>query len=148
MKYRVYDGQIVAVLTEGDDIHGCIGEICRREGVRMGAVIGIGGVSRLKVGVWNFAKDAYDTLEKSGVSMELTSLTGNICLSDGEVSAHLHATAVDDSFSAFGGHLIEGVAGIVVELYIYPGKGEIHRTPYKSWRFMDLDDALPREAPR
>ncbi len=148
MKYRVYDGQIVAVLTEGDDIHGCIGEICRREGVRMGAVIGIGGVSRLKVGVWNFAKDAYDTLEKSGVSMELTSLTGNICLSDGEVSAHLHATAVDDSFSAFGGHLIEGVAGIVVELYIYPGKGEIHRTPYKSWRFMDLDDALPRETPR
>ncbi len=139
MKYRVYDGQIVAVLTDGDDIHGCIGEICRREGVRMGAVIGIGGVSRLKLGVWNFAKDAYDTLEKSGESMELTGLTGNICMSDGEVSAHLHATAVDHSFNAFGGHLIEGTAGIVVELYIYPGKGEINRMPYRSWRFMELD---------
>ena len=142
MKYRVYDGQIVAVLTDGDDIHGCIGQICHREGVRMGAVIGIGGVSRLKVGVWNHARDAYDTLEKAGASMELTSLTGNICrLPDGEVSAHLHATAVDDSFNAFGGHLIEGVAGIVVELYIYPGKGEINRIPYRSWRFMDLDGA-------
>ena len=148
MEYRVFDGQIVAMLTEGDDIHGCIGEICRREGVRMGAVIGIGAASRLKVGVWNFAKDAYDTLEKSGVSMELTSLTGNICLSDGEVSAHLHAAAADAGFNVVGGHLIQGTAGIVVELYIYPGKGEIRRTPYKSWRFMDLDDALPREAPR
>ncbi|MBR6889877.1 MAG: DNA-binding protein [Clostridia bacterium] len=139
MKYRVFDGQIVAVLTEGDDIHGCIGEICRRENVRMGAVLGIGAASRLKVGVWNFAKDAYDTLEKSGESMELTSLTGNICMSDGEVSAHLHATAVDASFTAFGGHLIEGTAGIVVELYIYPGQGEINRVPYRSWRFMELE---------
>ena len=147
MKYRVFDDQIVATLSEGDDIHGCICQICRREGVRMGCVVGIGGVSRLQLGVWNHARNAYDTLVREGGHLELTSLTGNICLSDGEVSAHLHATAVDDSFTAFGGHLIEGVAGIVVELYIYPGKGEIRRTPYKSWRFMDLDDALPREAP-
>ena len=35
MEYRVFDGQIVAMLTEGDDIHGSIQEICRREGVRM-----------------------------------------------------------------------------------------------------------------
>ena len=139
MKYRVFDREIVAVLTEGDDIHGCIGEICRREGVRMGCVVGIGAASRLKVGVWNFAKDAYDTLERAGASMEVTSLTGNICTADGQVSAHLHVTAVDDTFRAFGGHLIEGAAGIVIELYIYPGEGEICRVPYKSWRFMEME---------
>lgn len=138
MRYRVFDGQIVATLTEGDDILGCIGEICRREGVRMGAVSGIGGVSRLVLGVWDFARDAYATLVKEGAHMELTSLTGNICTADGAPSLHLHATAVDGSFNAFGGHLIEGTAGIVVELYIYPCPGEIRRMPHGHWRFMQL----------
>jgi predicted DNA-binding protein with PD1-like motif len=140
MEYRVFDGQIVAMLTEGDDIHGCIEEICRREGVDMGCVVGIGGASMLKLGVWNHERDAYDTLEKRG-SLELTSLTGNICATEGEVSVHLHAAAADDSFRVFGGHLIQGTAGIVVELYIYPGPGTIPRVPYRNWHFMDLKGA-------
>lgn len=137
MKYRAFDGQIVASLTEGEDIHGCIVEICRREGVGMGRVAGIGGASRLVLGVWNHSKNAYDTLEKRG-AMELTSLAGNICTADGEVSVHLHAAAADDSFRVFGGHLIQGTAGIVVELYIYPGPEPIERAPHGPWRFMEL----------
>ncbi len=140
MEYRVFDGQIVAMLTEGDDIHGSIQEICRREGVRMGCVVGFGGASMLKLGVWNHERDAYDTLEKRG-TMELTSLIGNICTAEGGISVHLHAAAADDSFAVFGGHLVQGTAGIVVELYIYPGPGEIPRVPYRSWRFMDLKSA-------
>ena len=140
MEYRVFDGQIVAMLTEGDDIHGCIVQICRREGVRMGCVVGFGGASALKLGVWNHERDAYDTLEKRG-TLELTSLTGNICASEDGISVHLHAAAADAGFNVVGGHLIQGTAGIVVELYIYPGPGEIPRVPHGSWKFMDLKHA-------
>jgi len=49
---------------------------------------------------------------------ELLSLTGNICLQDGEYLLHLHAVLGDENKQVVGGHLIKGTVEITNEIIL------------------------------
>jgi predicted DNA-binding protein with PD1-like motif len=138
MKYKKFEKEIVLVLETGDNIHAAIHQVCQTENIGMGSIIGFGGIQSIRVGIWNNEEGRYDEMERSGDSMELLSLTGNITWKDGEPSAHIHVAAADHHFQVFGGHLIDGVVQNLMELYLYPGTDRIERIPHGSWFFMDI----------
>jgi hypothetical protein len=140
MQYKRFENEVVMILTSGDDIAKSICEVCEKENIKMGTITGFGGLKKIKVGIWNNEKGAYNTLEKENISMELTNLTGNISTLDGKLNTHMHATFCDDAFHTYGGHVLEGECQNLIELYIYPGKDEIKRKKVQSWYFMDLDE--------
>ena len=62
----------------------------------------------------------------------------NISRKDGAPNLHIHVTASDDSFNAFGGHLDRGIVQNMLEVYVYPYPETIERKPYQYWFFMDI----------
>lgn len=138
MRYKKFADTIVVRLETGDDIHCSLREICKNENVTMGTLTGFGGINYIKVGIWNNQKNDYDYMVVNDRSMELTNLTGNITMLNGESNTHIHVTAADNTFRVFGGHLVEGIVQNLMEIYIYSGEGRIDRVPIKKWNFMDI----------
>lgn len=138
MQYKRFEDMIVVRLETGEDMHGSVRDICEREHIMMGTVTGFGGVSRLKLGIWNQLKNDYDTLLVENRDMELLNVTGNLSMLDGKAHTHFHVTASDSEFHVFGGHLIEGTVNNLMELMLQAGPGRIDRIPVGNWFFMDL----------
>lgn len=140
MKAKRIGEMLVIRLETGEDLMGSLREICTGEGVMMGVISGFGGVSRLKVGIWNQAREDYDTLLVEDRDMELLNATGNLSMLNGAVHPHIHVTAADTNFQVFGGHLLEATVNNLMELTVMTGSGRIDRMAVGKWFFMDLDD--------
>jgi len=57
--------------------------------------------------------------------MEITKLTGNVSLKDGQPMVHAHITLADEQGQAFGGHLAEGTRIFACEVIIEAYAGDI-----------------------
>ena len=138
MKYRKFDDHIVAIMETGESITEGLLELCEKEQIGHGVVTGIGGTKYLRLCVWDRFENCYKYTVKDQGSMEILSLKGNISSLNGKPNLHLHVTASDDSFNAFGGHLDQGIVQNMLEVYVYPYAETIERKPYQYWFFMDI----------
>ncbi|MBR5284271.1 MAG: DNA-binding protein [Clostridia bacterium] len=138
MRYKKFEDHIVAIMETGESIIDGLTELCEKEQIGHGMVTGIGGTKYLRLGVWDRFENCYKYIEKDRGSMEILSLKGNISRKDGAPNLHLHVTASDDSFNAFGGHLDRGIVQNMLEVYVYPYPEAIERKPYQYWFFMDI----------
>ena len=111
-------------LEKGTEIVGEIKEICMRKGIKSAYVSAIGAVSSAGIGFYDYGKKTYDVI-KFDRALELTNLTGNVSLVDGEVFLHAHATFSDDKGNAKGGHLMSATVFPTCEVfYLPPGKAD------------------------
>lgn len=126
MKEKVIGNTIVLRLEIGEDIVGCIKDVCERRKITAAHISGIGALKRAVVGVFNMETKEYKS-NKYNEFTELTNLCGNASVMNKETYIHLHATLASENGNAFGGHLNEGIIGATAEIFITVLDGVIER---------------------
>ncbi|HPD21396.1 MAG: PPC domain-containing DNA-binding protein [Desulfomonilia bacterium] len=113
---------IMGRLRHGADLLEEITAICREHGIRLGRIEAIGAVKKASIGFYDQQTRtyAYLTLVKA---MEITKLSGNVSIKDGEVFVHAHITLADDTGRAYGGHLAPGTIVFACECIIEAFEG-------------------------
>lgn len=126
MDYKRYGSKLLIRLDPGEEVIASVGEVCKKEAVRLGVVSGIGAVGKATVGLFKPDSKEYfsTTMEKP---FEITNLAGNVSEMNGELYLHLHITLADSEHNAFGGHLNEAVVSATAEIWIDIVEGEVDR---------------------
>ncbi len=114
-------------LNVGDEIVRGLLEASKELGVKGGIVVGIGGVDRARVAVFNPETGEYETTTLEGFH-EVASLLGNISLRDGEPYAHVHVT-LSNGERTMAGHLVEAYVQGTLEAAILELDRPLTRTP-------------------
>jgi predicted DNA-binding protein with PD1-like motif len=104
-------------LERGDDILAGLTDFCRRNGVEVGQIEGLGAIERGGVGYYDHEGRIYhETRFDQG--MEIASLVGNISRKDDEIFLHCHVTLADSEGRCFGGHLLKGNVALACEFTV------------------------------
>jgi predicted DNA-binding protein with PD1-like motif len=115
--------RFIGKLTHGSDLLEELTEICNKEKIPLGRIEGLGAVQKARLAYYDQGKREYQffTLDKC---LEITKLTGNISLKDGEPMVHAHLTLADDKGKAYGGHLAQGTIVFACEAIFEVFEGE------------------------
>jgi len=110
-------------LESGDDILQSIRQFATAKRLSAGLLEGIGSLSRVKLGHYDFKtrKYSYETFEDD---LEILNLSGNIASMNRQPLPHVHVTLGRRDFSVIGGHMDEGSSANMVEVGIrkLPGR--------------------------
>lgn len=104
-------------LKHGADLLEEITGICKKENIRLGRVEALGAVSKARLAYYDQDNHEYRFFELDQ-HLEITNLTGNISIKDGEPMVHAHVTLADEKGKAYGGHLAPGTIVFACELVI------------------------------
>lgn len=94
-------------LRYGCDLLEELTKIAAERDIRLGRVEGIGAVQKARIGFYDQETRIYQYRDFDQ-PMEITSLTGNISLKDGQPFVHAHISLADISGKTSGGHLAAG----------------------------------------
>lgn len=115
---KVKQGELLmGRLGHGADLLEEITGICRQHHIRIGRIEAIGAVKKACIGFYNQETRAYEYLTFDR-EMEMTKLSGNISLKDGQIFVHAHVTLADENGMAYGGHLAPGTIVFACECII------------------------------
>jgi len=119
-----FDGQRVLMgrLERGDDLAEGLAAFCAAEGVRAGALSGIGALEQGALGYYDQAAGRYQSRTLSG-GLEIASLVGNVSLKDGQPFVHAHLVLADTQLTCHGGHLMPGCTVFACEFTIWAFDG-------------------------
>lgn len=92
MEYRKFGETWYVRMDKGDEIIGCILELCRKESIASAVFSGIGGCSAAEIQTFIPETGAFETEKLTGM-LELVSMNGNI-VSDEEGLRYHHTHAV------------------------------------------------------
>ena len=110
-------------LESGDDILQSIRQFATAKRLSAGLLEGIGSLSKVKLGHYDFQtrKYSYETFEDD---LEILNLSGNIAIMNRQPLPHVHVTLGRRDFSVIGGHMDEGSSANMVEIGMWklPGK--------------------------
>ena len=91
MDYRKFDKTYYIRADKGDEVIGCILEVCKKENIKSAIYSGIGGCSSAEIQTFIPETGTFDTREISGM-LELVSLNGSITTDENkELYHHTHA---------------------------------------------------------
>jgi predicted DNA-binding protein with PD1-like motif len=113
---RVVEGNMAVIkLSDGEDFFSSLRRELESLKVDSGLVLsGIGMMREVKLGYFEGEGEYGETTE--GGPLELTSMQGNIALSEGDLVFHLHVTGALPDGSVRGGHLLSGIVHVVNEI--------------------------------
>jgi uncharacterized protein len=94
-------------LRHGGDLLDELTDICRQRNIRLGRINAIGAVRKACIGFYDQEKREYGYINIDE-PLEITNLTGNVSIKDGNPFVHAHVTLADSTGRAFGGHLARG----------------------------------------
>lgn len=115
-------------LRHGADLLDELTTLCRENNVSLGRVQAIGAVQKARLAYYDQLTRIYEFFDLDQ-ALEITMLTGNISLKDGEPMVHVHVTLSDKDGNAFGGHLAQGTVIFACEYIIEGFDGpEFNRT--------------------
>ncbi|MCF7912899.1 MAG: DNA-binding protein [Candidatus Cloacimonetes bacterium] len=126
MKSKRIDGAVFVRLEPGEDIIEQLREVISIYEIRLGKVSGIGACDQVTIGNFDVKAQDYHKETLQG-SFEITGLTGNVSVMNGEPYLHLHITLGDGELRVFGGHLNYGRISATAEIVIDVYDGEIDR---------------------
>ena len=107
-RYMKVPSGYLMVLRQGDNVLQQLEQFAKEEGIPSANFTGMGFVDAT-FGFFDFKTKKYNPKEFKGV--ELASLQGTIAWKSKEISIHAHGVVTDQSFQAFGGHLLQAVVG-------------------------------------
>lgn len=113
-------------LDKGEELIQCLNSFSIEKGVRSGFLTGIGVLKNVELGYFDLKKNSYDMKLFEG-EYELLSLMGNIAISEGKPSPHIHVVLGNKDFNCFGGHLLRGFVGITCEMVLAVTEMNIER---------------------
>jgi predicted DNA-binding protein with PD1-like motif len=113
---------IVGKLKHNEDLLKELLSVCKNEDIQLGWVSALGAVKKARIGFYDQKARQYKFLELDK-NLEISNLTGNISVRDGEPAVHAHITLCDCNGTAYGGHLAEGTVVFACEFImdIYEG---------------------------
>lgn len=109
----------VLVLKRGEELHASLIAYAREHGLESAWLSGLGGSGTVTLGYYNFETKEYEWREFDN-DLEITGLTGNLSIVDGEPFWHIHGTFGGPDFAVVGGHVKEMIVGLTCELHITP----------------------------
>lgn len=107
----------IGKLSHGGDLLEEITDFCRNEGIKFGYLQAIGAVSKARLAFYDQSEKTYCYFDVNE-PLEITALSGNISLKEGNVMVHVHANLADKSGKVWGGHLAEGTIIFACEIVI------------------------------
>ena len=126
MDYRIYGDTVYIRMDKGDEIIGCILDVCKKERIISAVYSGIGGCSEARVQTFLPETHTFETQTISGM-LELVSLTGNVIADDrGEPCHHTHAVFSykdGDQHRVAAGHIRSIVVLYTAEIELRPVSG-------------------------
>ncbi len=88
-----------------EDMLDSLTSFIRENEIKSGFINGIGALSTVQLGYFDGANYQKFTISEN---VELTSLSGNIALLNGQPMLHIHALVSDPSGKTLGGHVFSG----------------------------------------
>lgn len=117
MQYTKTDNTYILKIEKGEAVVETITHFCSREGIQNAYFRGIGAVKGLTCGYYALDEKEYYFTDYHEL-VEVASLTGNVMLKDGKPFVHMHGVFTNTKNEAFGGHIKEMNAGIVLEVIL------------------------------
>ena len=95
------------VLDSGDEAAALLENFVRERGIEAASLSAIGAFERAVVGYFDWAKKDYKRIPVNE-QVEVLSLLGDVAVSEGKPTLHIHAVLGRSDGSVVGGHLLEG----------------------------------------
>lgn len=92
------------VLRQGADVLAELADLAEREAIPSASFVGMGFLSEVTFGFYDFGKKAFDP--ETFHNVELASMTGTIAWQNGKPSIHAHGIVAGADFAGIGGHLL------------------------------------------
>lgn len=116
------------IFRTGDEVMGLLREHARKTGLRAAHFTALGAFQETTLAYFDWERKEYDEIPVEE-QVEVTSLTGNIGVLDGEPMIHAHCVLGRPDGSAITGHLVDGTVRPTLELFLYAYDAELRRRP-------------------
>ncbi|MCD6217579.1 DNA-binding protein [bacterium] len=127
MKTLKGNDSFVIKIPVGEEIMASLKEFMRQEKLPSASFTGIGSIEKCVIGYFDRDQKKYLTKTIDAVC-EITTLIGNLGWDENdEPMIHAHITLGFPDYHIEGGHLVEGVIGVVGEIVVIPGTVRIVR---------------------
>lgn len=113
-------------LEYGEELHTQLASYAQETKLKGAWLQGLGGTTKVTLGFYDLPTKQYKwkTFDEP---MEITSLTGNLSIVDGEPFWHIHGTFSNATYQTIGGHVKELSVGPTCELHITPLERPVSR---------------------
>lgn len=116
MEYYRKENDVFMRLEPSEYLVKSLIELADKEDVEFATIVsGVGMVEGLEMGWFCVNDNDYDTYKVAG-TYDLSSISGNIAMFEGNRRAHVHITANNPDFSTVSGHLIDCRCHITMEV--------------------------------
>lgn len=116
----------VLILERGEALQESLAAYVRESGVKSAWVSGIGGAMDVTLGFYDIQSQSY-LWQEFDEPLEISSLSGNLALSEGEPFWHIHGVFSGRDYRAVGGHVKRMTVGLTCELHVTPFSAQLHR---------------------
>ena len=142
------DGERYLVALEpGESVRTELEAICGKHDIRTGIIRHcIGAVKDLKLAFYELPARKYIPIEVDDDTYEVAAGQGNLTWKDGKPFLHMHVVATDREGMAGGGHLVDAIVAVTLEIEIVSYKDDIIVREYDDrvglpvWRFPERKD--------
>ena len=94
MKHKLDNDKLFLRLEKGENILDYLYKIIKMYDIKSGWISGIGAIENVQIGTYDLSNKKYNKIDMAGV-YELTSLSGNISIKEGEPFLHKHINISD-----------------------------------------------------
>lgn len=127
MDHRRFGSCYAVRIDRGEDIIESIKELCRKEGIDLASVRGIGSADSVTLGSFDSQKLTFVFKEFTG-DLEIASIDGNITTNAGEVHPHIHMTVgCPEHGMTAAGHATQCRVSRTAEIFMHVYEGRIER---------------------
>jgi len=113
-------------IDAGEEIFATLQGFAESQGLRAGAIFGLGAVGETELGFFVPATRTYVRRVFAG-DHEIGSLIGNFSELDGKPFPHCHLVIAGEDFVAHAGHLFRGIVSVTCEVQIVTDPGVLRR---------------------
>jgi hypothetical protein len=117
----------VVILDSGDEFMRCMRRFAREEELTASQFTAIGAFSSAVLGYFEWDRKDYHRI-RIEEQVEVVSLLGDIAVTKGESTLHAHVTLAKRDGSAWGGHLMEGIARPTLEIIVSEAPASLVRS--------------------
>ena len=106
----------VLVFSPGDEVRSGLTDFAQKYNVKSAHYTAIGDLFSAKLGFFDYERKMFKVIAVD--TSEIASFIGNIAVYNGNPVAHTHVSVATRDGSVHGGHLLELIVGLTVEVFV------------------------------
>lgn len=144
MRWKLLDegppATYAVVLASGDEVTKLLSGFVREQKIDAGSLTAIGAFERAVLGYFDWSTKQYKRIPVDE-QVEVLSLIGDVAVSEGEPTLHIHAVLGKSDGSTVGGHLLEAHVRPTLEIMLVepPAHLRKRKDPETGLALIDLD---------